>query len=419
MKIHLQLGVPVALCLTAFNAAGQGTELFSPGAEITELSAGGDAFSPTLDEDELTMVFASTRASGSFDLFETNRGDIDQPWGPPTPIPQLSSADDEYGPHITYNTDPSLPQELHFASSRGYAPGIYVSYRPDPGAPWSPPQMALPGLVEDPFLTQDGLTMFFGQDGDIHTAVRAGFGAPWQPQGPLPPPINGPDYEHSPHPEGNGDIFWFASDRAGGAGQSDFYLTYRPSSGSPYLPPIHVDDLNTGEWESNAWCGGITGRWYLTRYIFGIPRIFIFCRIPIVTWIKKCLYLPIPKPIPFPPWIIWCRQWVWSIRVPRLRWFWFDWWPGLPFLWPFISVGVLPGPGIQLPGFASSFMLNPGQLAALPPVPLQGNGLATVELPIPPDPALVGLTLSMQTAGLDPATGMGAFSEVGQVTFSN
>ena len=432
----LPLGAPIAALLLSTSLSGQtATQYFTPAQPIVELNAGGDAFSPTLTEDELYMVFASTRAGGfgGYDLYETNRANVDDPWSPPVNLSVLNSVSTDYEPNLSYDG-----LELYFISTRagGIGPSdIYVSQRPAPAAPWGPPinigsPVNSPGVGnDDPFLTQDGLTMFYTSGGaggaDIWRATRPAVFAPWNPPSQFAPANSG-FLDHSPLPEGNGEIVWFSSTRGGGAGGStDFFMTTLDPVTGLYSAPVEIDDMNTADWDSNAWRGGVTGRMYVSQFLGPISRLMILCPRVVVVWIRRCVVSAlIPVGIiwfPPPPRFIWRRVWLVHINVPQVRIEWYRW-----FRWPFGGLGALVASlGLQnppipasalLPGSEGGVLLNLGfsrtmNITIFPPN--TPGGVEGFTLGIPPNPALIGLRLHLQQVGLDFGTNQLTVSEAG------
>ena len=143
---------------------------------------------PTLFEDELgnpTMLFTSTRPGGpgDFDIYQTTQ--IEGEWTPPALVPELSS------PFRDTRTTISRDMLTLFLSSdsRGRIGGfggqdLWMSTRPDLGSVWSTP-VNLGGVV------------------------------------------NGPTFEGAPSLSWDGTELYFFSDRPGGAGKNDLYVTRR------------------------------------------------------------------------------------------------------------------------------------------------------------------------------------------------
>jgi len=430
----------IALALCPVLSAQTGT-YFTGAGPITELNApGSNSFSPTLTEDELYMVFATDRAGGmgGYDLYETSRPTVNAVWAPPNPIPQLNSPQADYEPNISYTG-----LELYFISTRVGGLGtcdIYMSQRPSPSAPWSPPQnigppLNSPGICnDDPYLTQDGLSMYFTSGGaggaDVYTAQRPAIGAPWGNKQPIAA-ANSAQFDHSPLPEGNnGEVLWFSSTRPGGLGSSEFYMTSRDPVTGVYDPPVLVPDINSADWDSNAWRSGATGRMYVSRVVGGFTQLWILCPRVTVIWIYECVISFWVRVgiqwFPPPPRWIWRRVWVVRLVGVVIRITWYRWFP-----WPNGGISaslvspVLQNPpipaGAALPGGEGAIFLAGSALTLTLSIVPPGSaaGQESVTLFAPADPSLVGLELHIQNAGLEFGTNQLTMSEPGTIRLTN
>src|SRR5438093_769749 len=129
---------------------------------------------------------------------------------------------------------------LYFASNRPGGFGftdIYVARRAGLEQPWSQPanlgavinSSAIDGA---PHLSRDGHHLYFsagsaGGSQDIWVATRPAFGAPWALPVNLGPPVNTEYNEAQPSLSADGRTLLFASDRPGGSGGEDLYMTTR------------------------------------------------------------------------------------------------------------------------------------------------------------------------------------------------
>jgi hypothetical protein len=108
------------------------------------------------------------------------------------------------------------------------------------GVDWSPPLnlgAEVNSAFEDlaPHLSSDGLALYFAstrpesQGGeDLWVSRRAHRHAPWEAASNLGPGINTPANERSPALSRNRRLLFFATDRAGGSGGFDIWLSWRP-----------------------------------------------------------------------------------------------------------------------------------------------------------------------------------------------
>ena len=153
--------------------------------------------------------------------------------------------------------------ECYFARSNGkwgqggMTSSIYTISREN--GEWGAPKIAsFSGEFDDsdPHLTLDGTTLYFisnrptgpGESSpDIWKVQKLDDGT-WSIPMRLPEPINSDHTEYSPKTDGAGNLY-FASDRPGGFGQGDLYMSEVGQGG--FLPPKNMgEQLNsiTGEW---------------------------------------------------------------------------------------------------------------------------------------------------------------------------
>ncbi len=109
-------------------------------------------------------------------------------------------------------------------------------------------------LEDDPTLTADLLEMIFESDrmgglggSDLWITRRPTIGGAWATPIPIVE-LNGGDSEEHPGLSSDGLTVWFASDRNGGLGSFDIYVSTRPnrSSGTPWSTPVLASSLNDG-----------------------------------------------------------------------------------------------------------------------------------------------------------------------------
>lgn len=117
---------------------------------------------------------------------------------------------------------------------------------------WSAPENLGPsintaGQESRPFIASDNLTFFFASDrvggsgqSDIYSSTRTNTSAPWGTPVNLGANINGPagEYCSAVTPDGLG--FFFVSDRAGGCGGTDIYVSHRATRQSPWEAAVNL-----------------------------------------------------------------------------------------------------------------------------------------------------------------------------------
>ena len=122
-----------------------------------------------------------------------------------------------------------------------------------PLGPWAPPT-AFPELtaagtqLDDPTLTADMLEIYFdstrgaGGDDDIWRATRPNVQSVWSTPVTVGE-LNTNGRESDPEISSDGLTLWIASDRNGGAGLDDIYVSTRTSRGMPWSTPVRVASL--------------------------------------------------------------------------------------------------------------------------------------------------------------------------------
>lgn len=120
--------------------------------------------------------------------------------------------------------------------------------------PWSAPENLGPHInsaFEDlaPHLASDGLSLYFasnrpGSAGgeDLWVATRSTHEVPWEPATNLGPVLNTAANERSPALSTNRRLLFFATDRAGGAGGFDIWMSWRPGLADEFgwQPPVNL-----------------------------------------------------------------------------------------------------------------------------------------------------------------------------------
>lgn len=165
--------------------------------EVTPLDGGFALIAPELTDDGLTLLYSQTYLEPGEDIWMATRTGIDQPW---TGMQRL-------------------PEPVN--SSEGFLGS------------------------NAPTLSRDGNTMLFssdrpGSDGkDLWQVTRSDQGE-WHSPTRLPEPINSPHREASPELSSDGLMLFFSSDRPGGFGNLDLYVSQRSSLGEPWGTPMNL-----------------------------------------------------------------------------------------------------------------------------------------------------------------------------------
>lgn len=104
------------------------------------------------------------------------------------------------------------------------------------------PAVNSPSHESQPCLSADGLILYFSSDRspdgqwtqDLWQCRRSDANAPWGPAEKLPAPVNTPAFESDPCLSGDGLHLAFVSNRPGGAGEADVWISHRDTVESPW-----------------------------------------------------------------------------------------------------------------------------------------------------------------------------------------
>src|SRR3954471_8263226 len=122
-----------------------------------------------------------------------------------------------------------------------------VPYHFDPPVLMS--ELASPSHTDNPTLTGDLLEIYFTTDrvsgnGDVWFATRSTPTAPFGTPAPVTA-VNGASFETSSAISPDGLTLWFGSDRPGGVGANDIWVTERATRASAWSTPLNVLALNS------------------------------------------------------------------------------------------------------------------------------------------------------------------------------
>ena len=152
---------------------------------------------------------------------------------------------------------------LYFDGPGGGGSDIFVSKRPTVSDPWGEPVNLGPNVNSSSCLdmgasiSADGLELFFGSDlriggsgdWDVYVATRTSVSAPWDMAVNLGPTINSSGFDGHPCISPNGLMLFFCSNRGGGHGDWDIWLTKRATKDDDWSKPVNLGRA------INTWAG--------------------------------------------------------------------------------------------------------------------------------------------------------------------
>ena len=213
-----------------------------------------------LSPDDLEMYFISDRPGslGNWDIWVTKRESADADWGPPENLgPTINSPKYESGTHMSPDG-----LTLYFQSERAGGMGscdIWTSTRVSKDDPWvTPVNLGSPvNSVYDedcPAISADGLELFFfawGRPGgagksDIWVSTRPSVDDPWGEPTNLGSVVNTVHRDEYIWLSPDGLLIIFDSDRPGGSGGFDLWITRRASRSDPWTTPVNLGSTING-----------------------------------------------------------------------------------------------------------------------------------------------------------------------------
>jgi Tol biopolymer transport system component len=245
---------------------------FTFGAPVNILST-LPSFDPVNDimacfsADGLEAYIDSTRAGGkgNYDLWVCKRASVEDAWGLPE---NLAPANRGAWDGFASLTADGL--ELYFASGRsgGYGNGdLYVTQRATPDSPWGVPtnlgpNVNTPSMDWCSWVSSDGLELYFVSDrpggygrSDLYVSKRATTNDPWGPAANLGPVVNSPTDENCLALSPDGLVLVFQDNngstlRPGGYGGGDLWMTRRANRSAPWEPVVNLGRMvNTPTFE--------------------------------------------------------------------------------------------------------------------------------------------------------------------------
>ena len=226
---------------------------------LTSLNTIADDERADLSPDELTIYFSSTRSGGlgGFDIYKATRASTTTPFGNITPVPGMNTTGDERGPRVT-------PDGLSlFAYSRPSSTSpqhVMLATRSGTTLPFGGLQVIpkVDGTTDDvdPYILQNGNVLYFTSNraGNYGLYRSSKIGGAFSP----PTLVSGVDLdtgslENSPVVTPDELTLFFSSDRSGGAGGLDIYMTTRSTTADGFGEPVALTDLNTASIDTPTW----------------------------------------------------------------------------------------------------------------------------------------------------------------------
>ena len=232
-------------------------------------SSFGDG-APGISADGLELYFASDRPGGlgHLDLWISTRESVDDPWGPPVNLTTLNSPYGDIWPSISADGLTLYFSDYFYRPDHPGGQGghdLWMSKRASLNDPWVTPVNLGPVVntsadEQSVTISHDGLTLIFSSDraggsgsDDLWMSTRPTTQDDWDPPVNLGPVVNSSSYDQECYLSCDALILFFMSGRAGGLGGSDAWVTVRRTINDLWGPPVNLGPpVNTSVDDGNV-----------------------------------------------------------------------------------------------------------------------------------------------------------------------
>jgi len=215
---------------------------------------------PCISADGLEMYFSSNRAGGygDQDIYVTTRPTANADWGPPVNLgPTVNGPYEDSAAFISADGLTLYYVPLYFESGGSWEWDIWTTRRLSKDADWGKPinlgsTVNSPGIDVTPSISNNGLELYFASNrsggygaGDLYMSTRATTDSEWGTPMNLGPTINNSSADYCPFISSDGLALFFSSGnigpfRPGGLGRSDIWVTMRTTVLDSWGPPVNL-----------------------------------------------------------------------------------------------------------------------------------------------------------------------------------
>jgi len=257
LAVGVALAAPTGACDGSDSSAGCApTAAFVLTVRNDVVSSDGHDSAPALSADGLSLYLTSDRPGGAwaFDRYVARREHAADPFSPPTALEEINTPADEDTPFVTPDG-----LTLYFSSNRPGGVGgidLYAARRASPTGKFGPPvnlaalNAPAPARQFSPRLAADGRTMYFASDRagsiDIYRAIQS-------PPGHFSAPetvaeVDTTYDDASPWPSHDGLSLYLASNRADG-GPAHLWEAHRASTTDRFGVPEPLAGVNSDSFD--------------------------------------------------------------------------------------------------------------------------------------------------------------------------
>jgi len=266
LVLVLVLGLAVEVAKADFTfgePVNLGPQINTPSREV----------SLALSADDLEMYICSERSGGLgyIDMWRSTRENADNPWGPLVNVQEINSRYNEAFPCLSTDGLTLYFSDWYIWNSAGDRPGgvgnhdLWMCTRASRNDPWGTPvNMGAPlnsGSADiSPTISHDGLTFIFASknrsgglgDYDLWMSTRPAAESDWAVPVNMGPAVNSSTFDAEPCLSTDGLALFFCSNRPGGMGSYDLWVTTRLSQAAAWSPPVNLGPaINTSSIEAS------------------------------------------------------------------------------------------------------------------------------------------------------------------------
>ena len=213
-----------------------------------------------LSTDGLEMYISSDRSGGLgyIDMWRSTRENTDNPWGPLVNVQEINSRYNEVFPCLSADGLTLYFSDFYDWIDAGDRPGgvghhdLWMCTRLNTDDPWGPPDnmgaiINSPNAEVSPSVSQDGRILIFASNRsggrghyDLWMSTWPAAEGDWAAPVNLGPAVNSSAFDAEACLSTDGLALFFCSERPGGMGSYDLWLTTRPSQAAAWSPPVNL-----------------------------------------------------------------------------------------------------------------------------------------------------------------------------------
>jgi Tol biopolymer transport system component len=257
------ISIVLVLALGTVAEIAKADFIFGTPTEVPNVNTSSHEQNASISADGLSLFFISKRPGGvgGTEIWVTTRETTDDPWGTPVNLgPTINSSVGDGGVSIS-----SDALSLYFSSTRssGYGSGdLWLTMRDTIYNEWDTPMNLGPTVNSSadesyPSISADGLALYFTSNRgggvgayDLWVTRRETIHDPWGTPENLGPTVNNSAQDVDPGISADGRALFFASNRSAGYGSDDIWMTRRATTDEPWGEPVNLGPIiNSSGWE--------------------------------------------------------------------------------------------------------------------------------------------------------------------------